>query len=122
MNKRKRSDDEEESELSDLEASDVADDEADVQEDYSGPKPKPKAKPQEKGPVAENAAPKRRGRPPGKKARVAKPAVPGAPKQRKARARKAGADFDAEQLTKETKINNDNPLFSAFFRNILQQS
>ena len=120
QSKRKRSeaDDDDDGSLSELTESDASDanpDEADVEEDYSVPKPKPKAKPklsQPKPAAATDGQPKRKGRPPGKKPRMTITKIPGPPKPRKQRARKGGAGFDAEQVAKETKITNDNPLFS----------
>ncbi|KAI0703063.1 hypothetical protein BC835DRAFT_1319789 [Cytidiella melzeri] len=112
QSKRKRPDDEESSELSDVDTPEARDDDEDVGQDYSAPKAKPKVKTsQRKSSPAANEPPKRRGRPPGKKLRITK--VPGAPRTRKPRARKGGVAFDAEQVAKETKITNDNPLFNA---------
>lgn len=99
--------------MSEPEAADAADDDADIEEDYSAPKFKLKAKPQEKSALPDNITPKRRGRPPGKKTKVNKTVPATVAKPRKARARKGGANFDAEQVAKDTKITNDNPLFSA---------
>jgi cohesin complex subunit SA-1/2 len=75
-------------------------------EDYPAPKAKPKTARKPKAP---------RGPPAVKKPRTAKSAVPKPPKAvgRKPRKGKAGDDaFDAAKITKETKINADNPLFS----------
>ncbi|KAI0089427.1 hypothetical protein BDY19DRAFT_1070111 [Irpex rosettiformis] len=118
QSKRKRSeeDDDELSELTESDNPDANNDDADVEEDYSAPKSKPKLKAKGSLPKpapAPGAQPKRRGRPPGKKPRMTITKVPGPPKLRKQRARKGGAGFDAEQVAKETKITNDNPLFNA---------
>jgi hypothetical protein len=95
-----------------------SEEDADIDEeaDYAAPKPsQPRKKPAEKAATpaaAEKPPPKKRGRPPG-------PGKPRAPRaaaipqvKARRRPRKGAAEFDAEQVAKETKINNDNPLFS----------
>lgn len=117
-NKRKRSqglsEDEADSPLSEVEASD-AEENADVEEDYTTPKRKPKMKQS-----SDKPPPKKRGRPPAvKKAKTTKTTTASSSKPRKPptgkRGRKPanGANFDADQVAKDTKIANDNTLFSA---------
>ena len=90
---------------------------ADGEGDYTAPKssqPKKKraAKEPAPPPAAEKPPPKKRGRPAGTgKPRAPKVAAIPTIKARR-RPRKGAAEFDAEQVAKETKIANDNPLFS----------
>ncbi|KAI0342546.1 hypothetical protein BDW22DRAFT_1357931 [Trametopsis cervina] len=114
LSKRKRSDDEGSSELSDIDSPDADDEEGGAEEDFSAPKAKAKGKPsQAKAASSANVPPKRRGRPPGKKPRTAPFITNTATKPRKTRARRGGKTFDAAQVAQETKITNDNPLFNA---------
>ena len=88
---------------------------ADGEAAYTAPKAsQPKKKVVDKPAAAsgEKPPPKKRGRPPG----TGKPRPPKAtalaPLKLRQRPRKRAAGFDAEQVAKETKINNDNTLFS----------
>ena len=116
--KRKRSVDGSDSEGENDGSQDDEDEEADVEEDYTAPKSsQPKKRPTEKAPAAAagdaKAAPKKRGRPPGTgKPRAPKTISAVVGKARRGRPRKGAAEFDAEQVAKETNITNDNPLFS----------
>lgn len=112
--KRKRSDsdtEDEGQEFTDLDDAqpDNEDDEEEGQ-DYHGPKA-PKAVT-----TGKKSKPKTKGSPAHKKSRTTKVPVPKAPKTttRKPRKGKATDDaFDAAKVAKDTKINGDNPLFSA---------
>ena len=91
------------------------DEDADVEEDYHAPKPKPKAKQ-----ATDKPPPRKRGPQAAKRPKTAKATTGAASKPKKAtgarRGRKpaAGVTFDAEQVAKDTKISNDNSLFSAY--------
>ncbi|KAJ3533797.1 hypothetical protein NM688_g7233 [Phlebia brevispora] len=117
-NKRKRSqelsDDEELSSLSELDASEPEERDADVEEDYTAPKRKHKTKQ-----AVDKPPPKKRGPPAAKRPKTNKPGPAASSKTKKStgakRGRKpaTGAAFDAEQVAKDTKILNDNVLFNA---------
>lgn len=116
--KRKRSVADSDSERGDDDPPDPEDEDADGEEDYVAPKSsQPKKKAADKVPAGAAAdakpAPKKRGRPPGTgKPRAPKTIAGAAGKPRRGRPRKGAAEFDAEQVAKETNITNDNPLFS----------
>ncbi|TFK75680.1 hypothetical protein BDN72DRAFT_450080 [Pluteus cervinus] len=83
-------------------------------EDYRSPKPKTTSATGRKG--KSKAAPKPKGQPPVKKPRTTKATAPKAPKPaaRRGRKPKEGEDaYDAAQVTRDTKIASDNPLFNA---------
>lgn len=122
-NKRKRNDTDAEDgpEISDPEDDPSANegDDNDDDEVYRAPKPKPKTTmPTRKG--KGKATTKPRGPPPAKKPRTAKTATQKVSKAtvRRSKKPKGGEDaFDAAQVAKETKISNDNPLFSMYLAN-----
>ncbi|PSR72770.1 hypothetical protein PHLCEN_2v11369 [Hermanssonia centrifuga] len=112
-NKRKRSDtsngDEGDSELSELSDLEPDAEDADVEAESDAPTPKAKAK-------TTKAVPKRKGPPPAKKPK-APAATSSKPKKivggRKGKKTAEAATFDAEQVSKDTKISGDNALFNA---------
>ena len=118
LSKRKRSEAGSDDENPDAEPPESEDEEADGEEDYTVPKStQPKKKQGEKDadtpPVAKPAIKRGRGRPPGTgKPRAPKAVVGTGAKPRRGRPRKGAGDFDAEQVARDTKIINDNPLFS----------
>lgn len=110
--KRKWTDDEETSDLTDLDAGDQSDEHADVEENFNTPKAKNKTGPRDKTTVAARGTGKRKTNTASKKPRTDKVAS-ATIKVKKSRARKGGANYDAEQIARETKILDDNPLFSS---------
>lgn len=124
LSKRKRDDEESEVEGSDGEQGDAEEDEPDAEPEYVAPKTvKSKIRASQTAAPAEGDTaakpPARRGRPPGTgKPRAPKATTSAAAKPRKGRQRKGAAEFDADQVAKETKIPNDNALFSEYSERI----
>lgn len=115
LNKRRRGGSDTEDAVSGLESNhsdqeDGQEEGDDDEEDFKAPKSKPKV-----ASTARKSKAKTRGPSPAKKPRMTKTAVPKPP--RKPRKGKAGADaFDSNNISKDTKITADNPLFSACTR------
>lgn len=120
LSKRKRSEAGSDNENSDAEPPEPEDEDADGEEDYTAPRLSQLKKKQVETnaaitPATKPAAKRGRGRPPGPgKPRAPKATTIAGAKPRKARARKGAGEFDAEQVARDTKIANDNPLFSEY--------